>query len=107
MKEKKPGKYIESFVIPPSKTHNTIPPYNQSIIQGPECKLFAVRIVGNSISPCIYVGGGTHGDEINGIAHGCNDFLRSGAGRLAGYIGTGTGDWDTRRLYQLIGNRMT
>jgi predicted deacylase len=65
---KKPGKYIESFIIPPSKTHNTLPPFNSGIITGPECKLEAVRIVGNSSSPCIYIGGGTHGDEINGIA---------------------------------------
>ena len=68
MNERKPGKYEENYIIPPSGTFNTLPPFSSSILMGPECTVNAVRIVGSSSSPCIYVGGGTHGDEINGIA---------------------------------------
>ena len=68
MTERKPGKYIENYVIPPSGTFNTVPPFSSSILMGSECTVSAVRIVGSSSLPCIYVGGGTHGDEINGMA---------------------------------------
>ena len=64
----KPGKYFLEYKIESSGTHNTIPPFTSSIIKGPECVLHAVKIVGNSTTPCIYVGGGMHGDEINGVA---------------------------------------
>lgn len=65
---RKPGKHIEHYSIPPTGTHNTVPPFTSSIVRGPECTVDAVRIVGDSTSPCIYVGGGTHGDELNGVA---------------------------------------
>ena len=68
MIERKPGKYIEHYSIPSAGTYNTVPPFATSIVKGPECAIEAVRIVGNSSSPCIYIGGGTHGDEINGVA---------------------------------------
>ena len=61
-------KYVERFEIPAFKTHNATPPFNHSMVSGSECELCAVKIVGNSNAPCIYVGGGTHGDEINGTA---------------------------------------
>jgi predicted deacylase len=68
MTERKPGKYVENYFIPSSGTFNTVPPFSSSIVKGPECTVCSVRVVGNSSLPCIYIGGGTHGDEINGIA---------------------------------------
>ena len=68
MNSMKPGKYTVNYKIESSGTYNTVPPFASSIIKGPECNLSAVRIVGGATSPCIYVGGGTHGDEINGVA---------------------------------------
>jgi|GEM_PF-3158193 uncharacterized protein len=68
MTERKTGKYVEKYTIPPSGTFNTVPPFSSSIVKGPKCTVSSVRVVGNSSSPCIYIGAGTHGDEINGIA---------------------------------------
>lgn len=68
MTQRKSGKYIEQFSIPSAGTYNTVPPFATGIVKGPECTIDAVRIVGSSSSPCIYIGGGTHGDEINGVA---------------------------------------
>lgn len=68
METDKPGKYIQNYSIPEARTFNTLPPFSSSITKGPECTIYAVRIVGKASHPCIYVGGGTHGDEINGVA---------------------------------------
>lgn len=61
------GTYYEKYVIPPSGTHNTVPPFTTKIEKGEEVAIHAIRINGEGEGPTVYVGGGMHGDEINGV----------------------------------------
>lgn len=63
----KPGIHFHSIEIPPVGTHNTLPPFNSQMEKGMKLEIHVIRIIGKSDGPKIYVGGGTHGDETNGI----------------------------------------
>lgn len=63
----KPGAHHESFEIPPVGTHNTLPPFNSQMDKGLALNIHVIRIIGESSGPKVYVGGGIHGDETNGI----------------------------------------
>ncbi|MDP6458055.1 MAG: succinylglutamate desuccinylase/aspartoacylase family protein [Candidatus Bathyarchaeota archaeon] len=66
-KNLKPGKYYEKHNIPPVGTHNTIPPFSTKMKSGVEVDIDVIRIIGQQAGPTLYVGGGIHGDEINGV----------------------------------------
>jgi len=63
----RPGVSIETYTIPPIGTHNTIPPFTSKLNKGIEVTIHAIIINGTQPGPHVYIGGGTHGDEINGI----------------------------------------
>jgi hypothetical protein len=58
----------KSIKIEPVGTHNTIQPFSSQIKKGIESEIRVIEIRGDSPKPKIYVGGGTHGDELNGVA---------------------------------------
>ena len=58
---------LKLITIPPSRTHNTISPFCSSLSKGPETEIHVIEVTGNTREPCVYVGGGTHGDELNGV----------------------------------------
>ncbi|MFW9825817.1 MAG: succinylglutamate desuccinylase/aspartoacylase family protein [Candidatus Thorarchaeota archaeon] len=61
------GIHYEKFIIPPSGTHNTVAPFTSKMIKGEEVAIHAIRINGKNVGPTVYIGGGMHGDEINGV----------------------------------------
>lgn len=63
----KPGKSTQTIKIPPFGTHNTLPPFSSALDKSAELSLHVITIQGVRPGPNIYVGGGTHGDEINGM----------------------------------------
>jgi predicted deacylase len=64
----KPGVHFQSFHIPATGTHNSIPPFTSKIQPGIAVEIHAIHIIGTTPGPTLYIGGGMHGDEINGIA---------------------------------------
>ena len=62
-----PGIYYEKHVIPPVGTHNTVPPFSNKMNPGVKADIDVIRIIGKRAGPKLYVGGGIHGDEINGV----------------------------------------
>ena len=61
------GRNVKTFIVPPWGTHNTVPPFAFALRRGVEAQIHAITITGKEPGPSLYVGGGTHGDEINGI----------------------------------------
>lgn len=59
--------HYEALKIPAVSTHNTISPFNMEMNGGIEVEIHVIKIIGSEKGPTVYVGGGTHGDEINGI----------------------------------------
>jgi len=57
----------QEFSIPPSGTHNSVPPFTTKIARGENAIISVIRIKGNEDGPTVYIGGGMHGDEINGV----------------------------------------
>ena len=57
----------EKYSIEKIGTHNTLPPFNMEIDKGVSEVIHVIRHRGREGGPVIYVGGGTHGDEINGV----------------------------------------
>jgi predicted deacylase len=57
-----------SIKIEPVGTHNTVPPFSAQIKKGIESEIWHHEIIGSAHKPRIYIGGGTHGDELNGVA---------------------------------------
>jgi uncharacterized protein len=49
-------------------THNTIQPFSSQVKKGVESEIWVHELRGSPQNPSIYVGGGTHGDELNGVA---------------------------------------
>jgi predicted deacylase len=49
-------------------THNTIQPFSSQIKRGIESEIRVHEIMGSPQKPKVYVGGGMHGDELNGVA---------------------------------------
>jgi hypothetical protein len=62
-----PGRSVQTFTIPPLGTHNTVPPFTTVVRRGVQAQLHAITVTGEVQGPTLYVGGGTHGDEINGM----------------------------------------
>jgi predicted deacylase len=62
-----PGIYYHSYELPPVGTHNTLPPFSSQMMKGIKLEIHVIKIIGNINGPKIYVGGGIHGDETNGI----------------------------------------
>jgi predicted deacylase len=60
------GIHYEKIVIPPSGTHNTVAPFTSKMVKGEDVEIHAIKINGKKKGPTVYVGGGMHGDEING-----------------------------------------
>jgi predicted deacylase len=67
VKKFEPEIRYESYTIPPMGTHNTIPPFPTKLVRGEEAEINVIKVIGKEPGPELYVGGGTHGDEINGI----------------------------------------
>ena len=65
MKQKVEVRKIE---IEPIGTHNSITPFASKITKGIEAEITVITIKGTPSKPTIYVGGCTHGDELNGAA---------------------------------------
>ena len=63
----KPGVHHQTFEIAPVGTHNTLPPFSSQMDKGVTANIHVIRIIGHSSGPKVYVGGGIHGDETNGI----------------------------------------
>ena len=57
-----------SIKIKPVGTHNTIQPFSSQIKKGVDSEIWVHESRGIPNYPSIYVGGGTHGDELNGVA---------------------------------------
>jgi len=58
---------LKSVTVPPSRTHNTISPFCSSLYKGPETTIHVIEVTGDTRGSHVYVGGGTHGDELNGV----------------------------------------
>jgi hypothetical protein len=58
---------IKSIRLEPVGTHNTIQPFSSQISKGVTSEIRVHEIRGGSHKPKIYVGGGMHGDELNGV----------------------------------------
>ena len=58
---------IKKIRIEPIGTHNSIAPFTSKIKRGIEAEITAITISGTQSEPKIYVGGCTHGDELNGV----------------------------------------
>ena len=61
------GRNVQNFIIPSWGTHNTVPPFTFILRRGMEAQIRVMTIIGKESGPNLYIGGGTHGDEINGI----------------------------------------
>ena len=57
----------KSIHIPSSVTHNTVSPFSSSLLKGPDTIIHVFELKGDVESPHVYVGAGTHGDELNGV----------------------------------------
>ena len=57
-----------SIKIEPVGTHNTLQPFSSQIRKGIETEIIVHEVIGTPQTPKLYVGGGTHGDELNGVA---------------------------------------
>ncbi|MHA1973515.1 MAG: succinylglutamate desuccinylase/aspartoacylase family protein [Candidatus Hodarchaeales archaeon] len=57
----------EKYPIQKVGTHNTLPPFNMEIDKGVHEEIHVIKHIGKEAGPLVYVGGGTHGDEVNGV----------------------------------------